>query len=81
MVIYTILYFQNKTCVQTLEGHAQNISAVAFHPELPIIMTGSEDGMCLPATLVCSFVKQECNVFTENDQNLMLLRKKNSLNK
>ncbi|XP_052225697.1 coatomer subunit beta'-like isoform X7 [Dreissena polymorpha] len=36
--------YQNKTCVQTLEGHAQNISAVAFHPELPIIMTGSEDG-------------------------------------
>ncbi|UYV80691.1 COPB2 [Cordylochernes scorpioides] len=36
--------YQNKTCVQTLEGHAQNISAVIFHPELPIIMTGSEDG-------------------------------------
>lgn len=36
--------YQNKTCVQTLEGHAQNISAVSFHPELPIIMTGSEDG-------------------------------------
>lgn len=36
--------YQNKTCVQTLEGHAQNISAVNFHPELPIIMTGSEDG-------------------------------------
>lgn len=36
--------YQNKTCVQTLEGHAQNLSAVAFHPELPIIMTGSEDG-------------------------------------
>ena len=38
------MLFQNKTCVQTLEGHAQNISAVAFHPELPIILTGSEDG-------------------------------------
>jgi len=36
--------YQNKTCVQTLEGHAQNISAVTFHPELPIILTGSEDG-------------------------------------
>ena len=36
--------YQNKTCVQTLEGHAQNIAAVAFHPELPIILTGSEDG-------------------------------------
>ncbi|XP_055929433.1 coatomer subunit beta'-like isoform X2 [Argiope bruennichi] len=36
--------YQNKTCIQTLEGHAQNISAVSFHPELPVIMTGSEDG-------------------------------------
>ncbi len=36
--------YQNKTCVQSLEGHAQNISAVSFHPELPIILTGSEDG-------------------------------------
>lgn len=36
--------YQNKTCVQTLEGHAQNVSAVSFHPELPILLTGSEDG-------------------------------------
>ncbi|GIX79870.1 coatomer subunit beta' [Caerostris extrusa] len=36
--------YQNKTCIHTLEGHAQNISAVTFHPEFPIIMTGSEDG-------------------------------------
>jgi len=45
------LFLQNKTCVQTLEGHAQNVSCVSFHPELPIIITGSEDGNCLfPAT-------------------------------
>lgn len=25
-------------------GHAQNVSAVCFHPELPILLTGSEDG-------------------------------------
>ncbi|KAF7269278.1 hypothetical protein GWI33_017733 [Rhynchophorus ferrugineus] len=36
--------YQNKTCVQTLEGHAQNVSAVCFHPELPVVLTGSEDG-------------------------------------
>ncbi|XP_033107699.1 coatomer subunit beta'-like [Anneissia japonica] len=36
--------YQNKNCVQTLDGHAQNISCVSYHPELPIIMTGSEDG-------------------------------------
>jgi WD40 repeat protein len=36
--------YQNKTCVQTLEGHTQNVSIVLFHPELPIIVSGSEDG-------------------------------------
>ena len=36
--------YQNKNCVQTLEGHSQNISCVAFHTELPLILTGSEDG-------------------------------------
>lgn len=36
--------YQNKTCVQTLEGHTYNVSAVSFHPELPILLTGSEDG-------------------------------------
>jgi coatomer subunit beta' len=25
-------------------GHAHNVSAVCFHPELPVIITGSEDG-------------------------------------
>ena len=30
--------------MQTLEGHTHNVSAVCFHPELPIIITGSEDG-------------------------------------
>ncbi|KAF7078224.1 hypothetical protein CFC21_082698 [Triticum aestivum] len=33
-----------KRCVQTLEGYAHNVSAVCFHLELPIIITGSEDG-------------------------------------
>mmetsp|Transcript_39675 Transcript_39675/g.101404 ORF Transcript_39675/g.101404 Transcript_39675/m.101404 type:complete len:961 (+) Transcript_39675:176-3058(+) len=36
--------YQTKTCIQTLEGHSHNVSAVCFHPELPIILTGSEDG-------------------------------------
>jgi coatomer subunit beta' len=36
--------YQNKTCVQTLESHTQNVSVVCFHPELPIIVSGSEDG-------------------------------------
>lgn len=35
--------YQTKACVATLDGHAHNVSAVCFHPELPIIITGSED--------------------------------------
>jgi coatomer subunit beta' len=34
---------QNKTCVQTLKGHSQNVGCIAFHPALPIILSGSED--------------------------------------
>ncbi len=30
--------------LQTLDGHAHNIATVCFHPELPLILTGSEDG-------------------------------------
>jgi len=36
--------YQNKTCVQTLEGHTHNVSVVCFHPTLPLIVSGSEDG-------------------------------------
>ena len=36
--------YQTKTCISTLEGHTNNLSAVVFHPELPIIISGSEDG-------------------------------------
>ena len=32
--------YQTKACVQTLEGHAHNVTAVMFHPELPVILTG-----------------------------------------
>eukprot|EP01124_Arcella_intermedia_P019040 TRINITY_DN2616_c0_g1_i1.p1 TRINITY_DN2616_c0_g1~~TRINITY_DN2616_c0_g1_i1.p1 ORF type:complete len:869 (-),score=194.40 TRINITY_DN2616_c0_g1_i1:61-2667(-) len=36
--------YQTKACVQTLEGHQGNVSSVVFHPELPIIISASEDG-------------------------------------
>ena len=36
--------YQTKACIQTLDGHSHNISTVCFHPELPLIATGSEDG-------------------------------------
>lgn len=35
--------YQNKTCVQVLQGHTNNVTAVCFHHELPIVLTGSED--------------------------------------
>ena len=36
--------YQTKACIQTLDGHGHNISSVAFHPELPLVITASEDG-------------------------------------
>jgi coatomer subunit beta' len=30
--------YQTKTCVATLEGHTENVSAACFHPELPLII-------------------------------------------
>ncbi len=51
---------QNKTCIKTLEGHQQNVCCVAFHSELSVILSGSEDGTvkiwhsdtyCLESTL------------------------------
>merc|ERR1711871_1005867 len=35
--------YQTKACVSKLEGHTNNISAVAFHPKLPVIISASED--------------------------------------
>ncbi|RSH81825.1 uncharacterized protein EHS24_008018 [Apiotrichum porosum] len=36
--------YHAKSCVQTLEGHSANVSFAIFHPSLPIILSGSEDG-------------------------------------
>ena len=38
--------YQTKQCVHVLDGHTGNVSSVVFHPGLPIIVTGSEDGVC-----------------------------------
>ncbi|KAJ0075738.1 hypothetical protein Patl1_34115 [Pistacia atlantica] len=35
--------YETKSCVQTLEGHTHNGTAVCIHPELPIIITVSKD--------------------------------------
>ncbi|WWD01046.1 hypothetical protein V866_007984 [Kwoniella sp. B9012] len=36
--------YHSKSCVQTLESHTANVSFAIFHPSLPIILSGSEDG-------------------------------------
>jgi coatomer subunit beta' len=36
--------YQTKACLQTLDGHQHNVSAVCFHPRLPLIISASEDG-------------------------------------
>jgi coatomer subunit beta' len=36
--------YQTRSCVTTLEGHSNNVCAVAFHAKLPVILSGSEDG-------------------------------------
>lgn len=36
--------YHSKSCIQTLEGHQSNVSYAIFHPSLPIIISGSEDG-------------------------------------
>ncbi|OMO66790.1 hypothetical protein COLO4_30358 [Corchorus olitorius] len=36
--------YETKSCVQILEGHTNNVTAICVHPELPNIITCSEDG-------------------------------------
>jgi len=36
--------YQTKATVRVLDGHAENVSSTLFHPDLPLILSGSEDG-------------------------------------
>ncbi|CAL1699924.1 unnamed protein product [Somion occarium] len=36
--------YLSKSCVQTLESHTNNVLFAVFHPNLPIIISGGEDG-------------------------------------
>lgn len=36
--------YTTKSLIATLEGHTNNVSFAIYHPELPIIISGSEDG-------------------------------------
>lgn len=37
---------ETKAVIHTLEGHTDNITAVLFHPVLPLLVSASEDGTC-----------------------------------
>ncbi|EMD40312.1 hypothetical protein CERSUDRAFT_110917 [Gelatoporia subvermispora B] len=36
--------YLSKSCVQTLESHTNNVLFAVFHPNLPLIVSGGEDG-------------------------------------
>jgi coatomer subunit beta' len=36
--------YQSKACVASMAGHSSNVNTVAFHPDLPLILSGAEDG-------------------------------------
>jgi len=36
--------YLSKSCIQTMESHTNNVSFAMFHPNLPVIISGSEDG-------------------------------------
>jgi coatomer subunit beta' len=36
--------YLSKACIQTMEGHNSNVFCAVFHPSLPLIVSGSEDG-------------------------------------
>lgn len=36
--------YHSKSLIQTLESHSANVSFAIFHPSLPLIVSGAEDG-------------------------------------
>lgn len=42
--IIKIWDYLSKSCIQILEGHTFNVSFAVYHPTLPVIVSGSEDG-------------------------------------
>ncbi|KAF3389188.1 Coatomer subunit beta' [Penicillium rolfsii] len=44
MNMHKIWDYTTKALIATLEGHTSNVSFACYHPELPVIISGSEDG-------------------------------------
>ena len=50
--------YTTKSLIATLEGHTNNVSFACYHPELPIIISGSEDVGTTTMPVLCqSFAK------------------------
>ena len=35
--------YQTKACLQVLTNHSKNVTTVFFHPDVPLLFSGSED--------------------------------------
>lgn len=35
--------YGSKDCLHVLKGHEHNVTAIFIHPQLPVVITGSED--------------------------------------
>ena len=71
--------YQTKQCVHVLEGHTANVSCVMFHPSLPIILTGSEDGLCKIWHSTTYKLESSLNYMLERLWSIALLRGTNSV--
>ena len=64
--------YQTKSVVTTLEGHNNNVTAVMFHPRLPIILSGARRR--LSVAVVPSGALTACHVFRSRAQAAKMAR-------
>ena len=71
--------YQTKQCVHVLEGHLGNVSCAMFHPTLPIIITGSEDGACKIWHATTYKLEQSLNYMLERLWSISILKGTNTV--
>ncbi|WFD42995.1 Coatomer subunit beta' [Malassezia psittaci] len=73
--------YLSKSCVQTLTGHTSIVSFAIFHPSLPLIISGSEDGTVklwhantyrLESTLDYGLERAWCIAYQKNKNDIAL---------
>lgn len=73
--------YLSKSCVQTLSGHSSIVSFAIFHPSLPLIISGSEDGTVklwhantyrLESTLDYALERVWCIAYQKNKNDIAL---------